>query len=71
MATITKCNMCGNEIEKIDLDCNPFSLRHRLGYGSKYDEDLIELDLCSNCQDKLITYLIENCKINPITEGGY
>ena len=60
------CNMCGNQISKIDLACNEFSFEHRFGYGSIHDGDLLILELCSECQDKITAHLIENCKINPL-----
>lgn len=70
MTKITKiCNMCGKEIEKLDLECNPFSLEHQFGYWSVHDTKTLQIELCSRCQDKLTTYLIENCKISPIIEN--
>ena len=69
MTKITKiCNMCGKDIDKLDLQCNPFSLEHQFGYGSVHDTETLQLDFCSICQDKFTTYLIENCKISPIKE---
>ena len=63
-----KCNMCGKEIDEMDLKCNEFSLNHRFGYGSVHDCDTLSINLCSSCQDILTTYLIKTCKINPIQE---
>lgn len=72
MTKITRlCNMCGKEIEEMDLECNPFSLKHQFGYGSIHDTQVLQLDICSKCQDILTTYLIENCKISPIEEDKY
>ena len=69
MTKITKiCNMCGKDIDKLDLQCNPFSLEHQFGYGSVHDMEILQVDFCSKCQDKFTTYLIENCKISPIKE---
>ena len=39
-----------------------FSIRTRCGYGTKYDGDEIELDLCCDCMEKLI----DECKISPV-----
>lgn len=64
--TIAICNMCGKKIHPMDIECNQFSLSHEFGYGSIYDCQSLQLDLCSDCQDALTTYLIKNCKINPI-----
>lgn len=64
------CNKCGKEIDKLDWECNPFSLEHQFGYGSGYDMLNLQLDLCSTCQDSIATYLIKNCKISPIVEDS-
>lgn len=69
--TTVICNKCGKEIDKMDLECNPFSLERQFGYGSAYDMLNFQLDLCSKCQDFITTYLIENCKINPVEECDY
>ena len=39
------------------------------GYGSKYDEEEIELHICCDCMDKLI----DRCVISPIVSksGDY
>ena len=60
------CNMCGKEIDEMDLACNDFTINHQFGYGSIHDSDFLEIDLCSTCQNKLVTYLIETCKISPM-----
>ena len=60
------CNMCGEKIDEMDLACNEFSISHCFGYGSIHDGDTLDFDLCSTCQDKLVTYLIETCKISPM-----
>lgn len=66
--TTVICNMCGDEIDKMDLECNKFSLTHQFGYGSVNDGEILNFDLCSKCQDILTTYLIETCKISPLQE---
>lgn len=57
------CNMCGNEIEK-----NPFgyidehlSVEKTWGYGSPYDGETHEIDICGHCYEKLLGQL----KIKP------
>lgn len=66
--TIRLCNICGKEIAQYD----DFNLSYQYGYGSSHDGDNLNIDLCNTCLDKLTTYLVENCKINPVTErGGY
>ena len=41
-----------------------FSFNTWLGYGSKYDEDKLELDLCCACMDQLI----DECVIPPVID---
>ena len=57
---VCKCNICGKEIPDIERD--HFSIKGRIGYGSKHDGDELELDICNDCLDKLI----EKCKLWPI-----
>ena len=63
--SITICNMCKKEFDKVDYN-QDFSFHHKVGYGSIYDGDEINLDLCCDCIDKVIKYIIDECEINPI-----
>lgn len=64
------CNMCGKDFDIWDNQ-EDFALYRNIGYGSKYDEHKIELDLCCNCFDKLVDeYIVPNCKINPMEDCG-
>lgn len=45
-----------------------FSLYRHIGYGSKYDGDTIQLDMCCDCFDKLMDSLILKCAISPLKE---
>ena len=56
MARIYKCNMCG-EIMKY----SGVLFKGVFPYGSRYDGDTFEIDLCPSCIDKLT----DNCKISP------
>ncbi len=48
-------------------DCiSGFHVEMELGFGSKYDGCLVELDLCNNCLD----VFIGECAINPIIDLG-
>ena len=58
------CNMCGKVFDMWDAQEN-FSIHRRLGYGTKYDGDTLELDLCCDCIEKII----EECKVSPIIEA--
>ena len=61
MAKTTTCNLCGKEFDMWDA-AEATSIYKRLGYGSKYDEDWLELDICCKCLDTII----DQCEINPI-----
>ena len=39
-----------------------YSIHTTIGYGSKYDEERVELDFCCECMDKLI----DKCVISPL-----
>lgn len=56
------CNMCGKELNRDDR-LEGLSITRQMGYGSKYDGEEIDFDLCCNCFDNLI----DSMKINPIT----
>lgn len=64
----TLCNLCGKEFDEIDK-CVGFGIHTRVGYGSKFDTDDVDLDLCCECFDKFMDKLILECKINPIVEN--
>lgn len=53
--------MCGNKIRE---EPPAFSTRRRIGYGSIYDSDIIELRLCATCLDELV----KTCKISPLKQ---
>ena len=60
------CNKCGKKFDMWD-EQEDFSIRSIIGYGSKYDGEEVELDLCCECMDALIA----SCKINPIKNDTY
>ena len=57
------CNKCGKEFDIWDKQ-ESFNIYRRLGYGTIYDGDDLELDLCCKCMEELIA----GCKISPIIE---
>lgn len=61
MARSIICNMCGKVFDIWDKQ-EGLSIEHQLGYGTKYDGDLLQLDLCCDCMDEII----DKCKIFPI-----
>ena len=64
------CNICGKKFDMWDEQEN-FGLHYHVGYGSKFDTNIIDCDLCCNCFDKLMNeYIIPRSKIDPIA-GEY
>lgn len=61
----TVCNMCGKKFDFWD-EQEDFHFYGRIGYGSRYDEHDLRLDLCCECMDKLI----DMCVIHPTTDRG-
>lgn len=55
------CNMCGKPFDMWD-DAEGFRMHRQLGYGTKYDGDILELDLCCSC----IETIIDSCTISPL-----
>lgn len=55
------CDMCGREFDDFDAQEN-FGIHYRnVGYGSKFDESHIHIDLCCRCFDKMMeNYVIPN-----------
>lgn len=61
----TTCNLCGKNFDFWD-EQEDFSIYTRIGYGSKYDDEQLKLDLCCECMDKLI----DRCVISPVADIG-
>jgi hypothetical protein len=60
------CNKCGKELDMWDMQ-EGFRMYRRFGYGTKYDGDTVDLNLCCDCIEKLI----DSCLVSPIiTENG-
>lgn len=63
METMTICNKCGKTLDLFDKQ-ERFVFRRKCGYGTKYDGMGIELNLCCDCMEELITA----CKVSPVLE---
>ena len=61
------CNMCGKTFDFWDNQ-ESFCFDHYIGYGSTHDFERIRLNLCCNCFDKVIDWIIPQCKHDPISE---
>ena len=57
------CNVCGKKLGFFDIQEN-FTIERELGYGTTHDGDTLELHICCDCMDKLIS----GCKVSPIIE---
>ena len=65
------CNMCGKKFDLWDHQ-EEFCFDHHIGYGSAHDFERIQLNLCCQCFDKVIDWILPQCKYNPVsvsTEG--
>jgi len=61
----TLCNVCGKEFNQWD-EVENLGIHMRIGYGSKYDGDEIDLDMCCSCFDTWMDEFISQCSIDPI-----
>ncbi|MBE6618199.1 MAG: hypothetical protein E7626_00260 [Ruminococcaceae bacterium] len=61
------CNMCGKVFDFWDTNEN-FCFDCYIGYGSSYDLQRLRLNLCCDCFDKVLDWMLPQCKINPMTE---
>lgn len=66
MAKQTICNLCGKTVDEHMMECQ-FSIHTMMTYGSRHDGDLLDIDLCQECADKVIEALQEKCKIPLLT----
>lgn len=64
------CTMCGKEFDIWDENAD-FTLDHEIGYGSEHDRHHLHMNLCCDCFDKVVNFLVENSVENPLTESDY
>lgn len=57
------CNKCGKKFDVWDTQEN-FAIKSKLGYGTKYDGEKLDIKFCCNCMETLI----DECVISPIAE---
>lgn len=57
--------MCGRDFDTWDKQ-EDFSIHKRCGYGTKYDGETLNLDICCDCMERLI----DSCEVSPIEDGG-
>lgn len=65
---IYKCDLCGKEFDEFDKQ-EGFGLHYdSIGYGSKYDGETIDVDMCCDCFDKMIDdYIIPQTNRSEIS----
>lgn len=63
----TICNMCGKTFDEWDYQEN-FCFDTHIGYGSRYDLNRLRLNLCIDCFDKVLDFILPQCKENPLSE---
>lgn len=63
----TTCTMCGKVFDNWDYQEN-FCFEHLIGYGSKYDCERLKLNLCIDCFDTVLDFILPQCKTNPISD---
>lgn len=59
----TRCNVCGKLLDEFDI-LNGFSIGGKIGYGSEFDGDDLDLNLCCDCMDSLI----KRCEVSPLVK---
>lgn len=63
------CNVCGKTFDFYDSN-ESFGMHHYIGYGSKHDGEILDLNLCCKCFDKVLDLIIPMCKHTPV-KGEY
>lgn len=63
MGTEKVCNKCGKPLDIWDKQ-EDFSLVRKLGYGTAYDGEILELQVCCDCMETFIT----ECVVSPVRE---
>lgn len=60
------CNMCGKE-DKMYSGVSHV-VDGKIRRDSQYAGEYFDLDLCCECFDKVVDWIIPQCKHNPITD---
>lgn len=60
------CSVCGKTFDFWDNQ-EDFCFERYIGYGSKYDMEHIQLNLCCDCFDKVLDWLLPQCSIDPMS----
>ena len=58
------CNCCGKPI--VAPFQSSISIKHRFGYGSKYDGDYLDADICEQCLESLLDGVRDSWQFDPV-----
>lgn len=64
------CTMCNKIFDMCDLQ-EDFSCQKWIGYGSVYDLEFLDIQLCCDCFDKVLAYILKNSVNNPLTDYDF
>ena len=56
------CNLCGRDFDEFD-QFEDYNIHKKLGYGTIFDGEILDLHLCCLCMERLIT----KCEVSPLT----
>lgn len=56
---IIQCDFCGKELDVYDTQENFGFHHHHIGYGSQFDGESIDIDLCCDCFDKMMDEYVQ------------
>jgi hypothetical protein len=59
--------MCNNPLDEWDLQ-EDFFFSRWIGYGSKYDLNKLDIQLCCTCFDKVLDFVLPKCKNKILQE---
>ena len=63
----TTCTMCGKQFTTWDSQ-QGFGFDYTCGHGTRFEDQHIKIDLCCECFDEVMDFLIPLCKEDPILE---
>lgn len=55
------CNICGKKFDEWD-EQEDFTIHTHLGYGTKYDGETLNLNICCDCMNDII----DSCTVSPL-----
>lgn len=59
------CNVCGKKLDIFETDDTTCNISLYPGYGSKYDDSHISMNICFSCFDELFDSLKQKCVVQP------